>query len=79
MARLIVFRVLHGALSALLTKFMITTFGMFVPTVSNGVAAAHKPVYTSVSLTVSLIIMALLFIIGLGSKKFSGNILKDML
>ena len=77
--RLIVFRVLHGALSALLTKFMITTFGVFVPTVSNGVAAAQKPVYTSVSLTVSLIIMALLFIIGLGSKKFSGNILKDML
>ena len=48
-------------------------------TVSNGVAAVQKPVYTSVSLTVSLIIMALLFIIGLGSKKFSGNILKDML
>ena len=66
------FRLLHGILSTLFTYVIIKTFKITVPTISN---ITFKPIYSTPAVTVSLIIMVLIFTISLETKKYSSQII----
>ncbi len=72
------FRIIHGALSAFFTWLLIKLFGIAVPCFSNSVQFSFKPSYSTPALSVSLIILTIILIITLLTKKHTGNLLEDM-
>lgn len=71
-------RILHGAISAVITYFALKIAGVSVSVFSNASDFSAAPVYTTLTLSLSLVSMAVLLIISIASKKYSGNILKDL-
>ncbi len=72
-------RIFHGVLSALITAIILKLFDVSVYTISNNISTQNKPFYSDYPLSFSLIIMAILLVISITSKKHSGNIIKDMI
>lgn len=66
------FRILHGFLSTIFTYVILKIFKITVPTISG---ITVKPLYSTPAITVSLIIMALIFAISLKTKKYSSQII----
>lgn len=75
----VLFRILHGVLSCLFTYFILNIFNITVPTLSNGRTFNFNLLYSSPSVTISLLIMCIIFIISISSKKIAGKITEDML
>lgn len=71
-------RVLHGAISSVITYFALKIAGVGVSVFSNSTDFSAAPVYTTLTLSLSLVCMAVLLIISISSKKYCGNILKDL-
>ena len=77
--KFITVRLLHGVASALITLLLLKVFKVNIATLSNYKAFSGKILYSNLTLTISLIIMILLFLINFTAKKHSGNLLKDVL
>lgn len=75
----IFFRFLHGGLSTGFVYLIIKIFNITVPTVSNNMNFMGDFFYTSATVAVALLIMVIMLLISLTNKKYSGNLLKDML
>lgn len=74
----IIFRILHGFLSCSLTFLLLKIFKINTPTLSNGIGAFYNFSNSSVSASLSLIIMSIIFIISLYTKNFTSNLLEDL-
>lgn len=72
-------RIIHGLLSVLITTAIIRIFKISVPTFSNNTTLQSKFTYSSLALSFSLLIMVIVLLINIVSKKHSGNIIKDMI
>lgn len=72
-------RTLHGALSAAVTILTVRILGVHTATLGNGGKYGAEIFCSNLTLSISLLIMALLLAISISGKKHSGNLLKDML
>ena len=80
--RIIIFaliRVLHGILSSLTTAIIIRLFKINVTTLGNARPITQRVFFTDITLSLSMLIMLLLFLLRITAKKHSGNFLKDVL
>lgn len=77
--KFVLVRILHGTLSAVVTFFLIKIFKINIAVIGNNPRTYEKLFYTDLSLSLSLLVMAILLIISVFCKKHSGNIIKDML
>ena len=75
----ILFRILHGLLSSTLTFLLIKIFKISLPCFSNSVNYQSVFFYSTPIFSISLFCLGIIFIISLFSKKYSGNLLDDML
>ena len=73
------FRVLHGILSYLLIKAFISIFKITLPCISNNAVFSASLFYTTPALSISLIIMVLLFLISIFTKKHTGKLIEDVI
>lgn len=76
--KFIIFRILHGSLSAILTALIIKIFNITLPTLSNGISANYVFTNYTPQVAISLIIMGLILIISLYTKNYAGNLLEDL-
>ena len=72
-------RILHGAISTVLTFVIIKVFKINIAVMGNGVKTYERLFYTDLSLSLSLLVMVILLVVSVISKKHSGNIMKDVL
>ena len=77
--KFIFFRILQGALSVFFTKLLVTLFKISTQTFSNNIEFGYKNIYSTPTLTISLIVMILVFMVSIVSKKYAGKIIEDMI
>lgn len=70
-----VLRILHGILSTGFTYAIIKTFKIVLPTVT---ITHFKPVYSTPAVTLSLLIMGIVFVTAVSSKKYNCKLLDDI-
>lgn len=73
------FRILHGFLSSFITFLIIKIFHISLPCFSNSINYNSDLFYSTPILSLSLLTLGIIFIISLFSKKYSRNLLDDML
>lgn len=71
-------RIIHGGLSAIFTYAFLKIFKIPVPTLSNGQYFTFSLFEKNLAVSVSLITMGIVLIISLYTKKYTGNLLKDL-
>lgn len=76
--KFVFFRLLHGALSTLLTFIALKALKISVSTLSNNVSFNPKMFINTPVVAFSLIIMGIVLIISLGDKKYAGNLIEDI-
>ncbi len=76
--KFMLFRLMHGGLSAALTFIQLKLFKISATTLSNGVGFSYKPFINGVTVAISLIIMGVVLIISLYDKKYAGNLAEDI-
>lgn len=69
-------RILHGSISSGLTYIIVKLFRITVPTVSHSLS--FKPIYSTPAVTVSLLIMGIVFAASLAGKKYNCKLLEDV-
>lgn len=72
-------RILHGTISVIITKIILSCFKIKIPTFSNNINFNNKLLYGNFSLFISMSIMLLVFLIFIYSKNNSGKIINDVL
>lgn len=73
------FRILHGILASTASALIIKVLKINISVISNNVVINEKGLYSGLTLNISLLIMLLLFLISITSKKRSGNFIKDVI
>ena len=73
-----VFRILHGIISSVITYVIVKTFKISIPILSNNVSFDFKALYSNAPVSISLLIMVILLIISLFTKKDTGKIFEDV-
>ncbi len=76
--KFIIFRLVHGGLSASFTLLLLKTFKITVNTLSNGIRFNYDLFKSGPVVAFSLIITGIIFIISLYNKKFAGNLVEDI-
>ncbi len=76
--KFIFFRLLHGALSALLTLVALKILKISIFTLSNNISFNYKLFISTPAVAFSLIIMGIVLIISLSNKKYAGNLIEDI-
>ncbi len=76
--KFIFFRLLHGALSSLLTLIALKVLKISASTLSNNISFNYKMFISTPVVALSLIIMGIVLIISLSDKKYAGNLLEDI-
>ena len=76
--KFILFRILHGTISAALLFVILKIFGVSVPTFSNGKAFSVTYIYSTPVLSVCMLLMCIVFVISLEGKKYAGKITEDI-
>ncbi len=76
--KFIIFRLLHGIISLIITYFALKLFPLTITTFSNGVSFEFSPYHTNISAGISVVILGIVFIISLYSQKKGGKILEDL-
>ena len=71
-------RILHGALSALITKILLKFLKVKVATFSNGTVLKNDYLYSDVTLLISIVIMLVVFLIFIYTKN-SGKFINDVI
>ena len=79
MAKFTIVRILHGGLSTAIAFIVIRLFKISITAISNNVNTYEMVFYSDLTLSLSLLAMAILLIIGIISKNHSGNILRDVI
>lgn len=74
----LLFRLIHGILSAAFTSLGLRVFGITLPTFSSGGEFSFSALYSTPTLTVSMLAMSIIFAISLTTKKYSAKILEDI-
>ena len=74
----VLFRVLHGAISAVLTFVLLKIFSISIETFSNNRSYSLKTLYSTPALSISMLIMCIVFMISVATKKYSSKILEDV-
>ena len=77
--KFVLFRVLHGTLSAVLTFALIKVFKPVLPTISNNTSSYFEGHTNTVQLTVALILMIVILIISIENKITCRKIKEDLL
>ena len=72
-------RILHGGISALITKILLNVFEIKIATYSNNISVIKNNYYSSITLSISMAIMIIVLISYLYSKNNSGKILNDVI
>lgn len=72
-------RILHGTFSGFITYLIIKFFKIKTETVSNNKLGGYKIFYNNITLSLSLLIMTITFLIYLFSKNNSGKMIDDMI
>ena len=75
----IVFRLLHGIFSMILTYLLLKVFPVTLPTFSSNHSFSLSLLYSTPALTVSMLSMSIIFLISLNAKKYKGKILEDII
>ena len=75
----IVSRLLHGFLSVLFTKIFLHIFGITLPTFSSGAEFSFRTLYSTPTLAASMLLMSIIFMISISTKKYSTKILEDII
>jgi len=73
------FRILHATVSFFLTIFLLKLFKISEICISNNTVFSHDIFYSTPALSLSLVIMGILFIISLTTKKHTGNFIEDVI
>lgn len=73
------FRLLHGALSAAITTLLLKVTDIALPTFSSNHNFLFSALYSTPALSISMLSMSIIFLISLGTKKYTGKILEDMI
>lgn len=74
----VLFRLLHGALSVGLTFAFIRAFGLSLEALSNNRSFSLEPMYSTPALSISVVMMCLIFLISLSNRKFAGKMIEDV-
>lgn len=72
-------RIIHGVLSATITYLVCKYLKIGIKTLSNGIVFKQATLFSDTVLSISIFIMAILLVINIKSKKYCGNIIKDMI
>ena len=78
-ARFVIFRILHGTLSILVTAVLLKLFCVSLPAFSNQKVSDFTCFYSSAALGISLLLMGIVFVISLSSERYTGKILDDVI
>ncbi len=73
------FRILHGTLSSILTFVLLKIFPVSTITISTTFSFATKPYVSSKTLSLSLLVLGIVFIISLSNRQKSGKILEELI
>lgn len=73
------FRFLHGILSATITFLILRLSNISIPTFTNNTKFNFSLLYSTPSLAISMVIMCMVLIISITTKKYTGKILEDMI
>lgn len=71
--------IIHGAFSTILTYFAVKISGISAPVFSSGIETVYQMAKTKASLSLSLVLMVILFIISAEGKNRGGNLRDDLL
>ncbi len=74
----IISRIMHGVLSSVFTYGLLKIFGITLPAISNVQTVTFLPFQNNLAVAVSMIIMGIILVISLYSKKYTGNLLEDL-
>ena len=72
-------RVLHGIISVFFTFIFVKIFGIEKQVFSNDVSFLKKQYFGPISISISVAVLVLFFLLNITSKKYSGNIAEDLL
>lgn len=70
---------IHGVFSAVLTYYTVKISGISAPAFSSGIETVYQMAKTKASLSLSLVLMVILFIISAEGKNKGGNLRDDLL
>ncbi len=76
--KFIIARIFHGALSCAITYLIVKIFKVTVPTISNFKSFDFGLIASTVSVSISMLVMSIVFIVSLSTKKYVGKILEDV-
>ena len=76
--KFLIFRILHGALSACITAVLLRLFPVNVLVFSNVKTTLLSYFYSTAAVGISLVCMGMVFVISVTSKKYVGKITEDM-
>ena len=71
-------RILHGALSTLITKILLKFLKVKVSTFSNGTVLKNDYLYSDIALLISIVMMLVVFLIFIYTKN-SGKFINDVI
>lgn len=77
--KFILFRILHGVLSICFTAVLLRLFPVNISVFSTTDKLSFSYFYSSGAVGISLLTMAIVFIISLSTKKYAGKIIEDMI
>ncbi len=72
-------RILHGFISALITKLIINVFDIKISTFSNNIGFKNEVLYSDIAVSISLAIMLIMLFVFIYTKNSSGKIQKDVI
>lgn len=73
------FRLLHGLLSVFFTKLFLKVFSVTLSTFSSGGSFSPRILYSTPALAVSMLLMSIIFMVSVSSKKYTAKILEDII
>ncbi len=76
--KFIIFRLLHGSVSALLTYLILKLFPVNISVFSNIQSFSFSYFYSTWAVASSLVIMGIVFMVSLSTKKYTGKLLEDI-
>jgi len=77
--KFILFRILHGVLSVGFTAILLKLFPLSISVFSNVTSTSFSYFHSTAAVGISLLAMAIVFIISITTKKYAGKIIEDMI
>jgi len=71
-------RFLHGSFNFIFTYILIKIFKISVPTISNNKIFSRELLYSTPALSVSMLIMGIVFVVALTTRKYNCKLLEDI-